>query len=326
MPVRSLHDATRELLPLLDDMTKGVLATPQERRAYAKHLNRPGVIFSYAYYTALTRQELPSSAVVCDWGGQYGHVSRLLRPYFAQVICYVPDATEFECEYFHSLFGVSDIVKFGPGYGDPSIPLSDESVDAVISSGVLEHTREFGVPEETSLREIWRILRPGGKLLIWNLPRRWGSVELLNLLLRRSIHPYKYGRKEITALLEGAGFRIALLDKHEFLNMSSRNALGRAIGHTNAWVLDYYLSKLVLFGAVAQHFTIVAQKPGAPLMQHLGARRHRLRTLNAQRSRRRFPPGRRSTGDTEPARGRRAIRESTESRRWQPRVESPTSG
>ncbi len=260
MPVRSMRAATRELMPVVDEMAEAVLATPAHRRTAAKHLDRLGVIFCYAYYAALTRQEVPRDAVVCDWGGQYGHVSKLLRPYFAKVICYVPDRTEFEVEYFHSLFGVSDIVQFGPGYGVATLPLVDESVDAVISSGVLEHTREFGVPEADSLREIWRVLRPGGKLLIWNLPRRWGSVELLNAALRRSIHPYKYGRRDIVPLLEEAGFEITLLDQHELLNLSSRNFLGKVIGHVNAWMLDYYLSKTVLFGALAQHFTVVAQK------------------------------------------------------------------
>jgi SAM-dependent methyltransferase len=261
MPVRSLRASTRELMPLLEEMTKAVVATPPEQREFARHLDRLGVIFCYAYYTALTRQEVWSDAVVCDWGGQYGHVSRLMRPYFAKVICYVPDKTEFEVEHFHSLFGVSDIVQFGPGYGVATLPLADVSVDAVISSGVLEHTREFGIPERESLREIYRVLRPGGKLLIWNLPRRWGSVELLNTVLRRSIHPYKYRRRDIVALLGEAGFEITLLDQHELLNLSSRHFLGKLIGHVNAWIVDYYLSKIVLFGAVAQHFTVVAQKP-----------------------------------------------------------------
>ncbi len=278
MPVRSLRAATRELMPVLDEMTEAVIATPPDRRRAAKHLDRPGVIFCYAYYTALARQELPADAIVCDWGGQYGHVSKLLRPYFGKVICYVPDRTEFEVEYFHSLFGVSDIVQFGPGYGVATLPLPDESVDAVISSGVLEHTREFGVPEAESLREIWRVLRPGGKVLIWNLPRRWGSVELLNTLLRRSIHPYKYRRRDIVSLLHDAGFDITLLDQHELLNLSSRNLLGTLFGHRNAWVLDYYLSKAILLGAVAQHFTVVAQKraggsPAASPSQERPARR-----------------------------------------------------
>ncbi len=264
MPVRSLRASTRDLVPVLHEMTGAVLATPPERSTYAKHLNRPGVIFCYAYYAALTRQELSADAVVCDWGGQYGHVSRLLRPYFRSVICYVPDRTEFEVEHFHALFGVSDLVKFGPGYGVATIPLADESVDAVISSGVLEHTREFGVSEAESLREIWRVLRPGGKVLIWNLPRRWGSVELLNAALRRSIHPYKYRRRDIVTLLDEAGFDITLLDQHELLNLSSRNLLGKLVGHVNAWILDYYLSKIVLFGALAQHFTIVAEKARRP--------------------------------------------------------------
>lgn len=260
MPVRNLGKACADLMPVLGEMRGVVRSSPPELTRYAKHLNRPGVIFQYAYYTVLVRQRLAPDSVICDWGGQYGHVSRLLRSAFPNVICYLPDRSEFQVEYFHLRFGVDDIVRFGPGYGSAEIPLADGSVDAVISSGVLEHTREQGVPEQDSLREIWRVLRPGGSLFIWNLPRRWGSVELVNAALRRSIHPYRYRQRDVTSLLEEAGFTVELLDRHELLNLSTRNALGRAVGEVNAWIVDYYLSKAFLGGAFAQHFTIIARK------------------------------------------------------------------
>ena len=261
MPVRDLRLNYEELRPHLEEMTALVRSTPVERARLAKHLNRPGVIFQYAYYAALVRQFLPPGSVICDWGGQYGHLSKLLSGSFPETICYVPDRSEFEVEYFHTRFGVEPLVKFGEGYGIPDIALADDSFDAVISSGVLEHTREHGVAEGVSLSEIWRIMRPGGTLFIWDLPRRWGSVELLNTVLGRSVHQYKYRRVDVYRLVEGAGFEIELFDRHELLNLSGRNALGHVIGHVNAWTLDYYLSKILLFGAFCQWFTVVARKP-----------------------------------------------------------------
>ena len=271
MPVPSLKSRYEERAPDLEAMMAVVNATEPERAKYAKHLNRPGVIFQYAYYTALVREWLPSpTAVICDWGGQYGHVTRLLRRHYANVICYVPDGTEFEAEYFHQGFGISDAVRFGPGYGHPEIPLADEREDAVISSGVLEHTREYEVSETASLTEIRRVLKPGGRLFVWNLPRRWGSVELLNKVLGRSIHQYKYDRSQVRSLLGQSGFEIDLLDAHEFLNLSTRNLLGRVVGDVRAWTLDYYLSKIFLLGLFCQHFTIVAHLPSAASQATIG--------------------------------------------------------
>ncbi len=264
MPVKDLKGAYERLRPDMEAMTSVVNATPAARTRLAKHLNRPGVIFQYAYYTELVRQYLPEGSVVCDWGGQYGHFSKLASTYFPETVCYLPDRDEFEIAYFHAQFGVEHLVRFGPGYGHPEIDLASESVDAVISSGVLEHTREFGISEERSLREIWRIMRPGGTLFIWNFPRRWGSVELLNAALRRSVHRYKYSQRDVIRLVEGAGFQIELLDRHELLNLSTRNALGTVIGHVNAFTFDYYLSKVAFFGAFCQWFTVVARKPASP--------------------------------------------------------------
>lgn len=260
MPVRGLRKSCADLIPVLDEMREVVRTSSPELTRYAKHLNRPGVIFEYAYYTVMVRERLRPDSVICDWGGQYGHVSKLLRSTFPNVICYVPDRSEFQVEYYHLKFGVDDIVRFGPGYGSAEIPLSDASVDALVSSGVLEHTREHGVSEQDSLREIWRVLRPGGSFFIWNLPRKWGSVELVNTVLRRSVHKYKYGRRGVIHLLDEAGFDVELFDRHELLNLSVRNALGRIIGDVNAWVLDYYLSKAFVGGLFAQHFTIIARK------------------------------------------------------------------
>lgn len=84
-------------------------------------------------------------------------------------------------------------------------------------------------------------------------------------MLGRSVHPYTYTRAQVCSLLTDAGFEIDLLDTHELLNLSSRNALGRLLGDVRAWTLDYYLSKVFALGLFRQHFTVVAHLgPGRP--------------------------------------------------------------
>src|ERR1051326_8344285 len=48
-----------------------------------------------------------------------------------------------------------------------NLPFADESFDAVISSSVIYH--EWVANVGTAMREMWRVLRPGG-LLILNVP------------------------------------------------------------------------------------------------------------------------------------------------------------
>ncbi len=57
-------------------------------------------------------------------------------------------------------------------YDGARLPLGDRSVDVVISCEVLEHVAE----EATALREIRRVLRPGGRLAL-TVPNKWWLFE-----------------------------------------------------------------------------------------------------------------------------------------------------
>ena len=75
-----------------------------------------------------------------------------------------------------------------------SLPMADESVDAVVMTEVLEH---ISVPS-AALREVARILRPGGEIVL-TVPFVWILHEV----------PYDYFRytpSALTMLLEEAGF------------------------------------------------------------------------------------------------------------------------
>ena len=127
--------------------------------------------------------------------------------------------TEFRREI--SVRGLEDRVEAVAAGGGP-IPLPDGSADVVTSFTVLEH-----VPDEmAALREMRRILRPGGKMII-TVPNRWWIFEthgadlpLLpwNRVPLVSWWPKKlhdrwarariYRRREIEKLLVQSGFNI----------------------------------------------------------------------------------------------------------------------
>jgi SAM-dependent methyltransferase len=90
------------------------------------------------------------------------------------------------------------------------LPFRDGSFDAVYSMGTIEHFRDTA----TAVREIHRVLKPGGRAVI-GVPNRWDPFlrPLLSTTLQ-ALHLYGYGyersfsRAELRRLLESAGFEV----------------------------------------------------------------------------------------------------------------------
>jgi len=107
-----------------------------------------------------------------------------------------------------------------------ALPFADGSFDAVLSCGVLEHVDEFSEPgdERRSLREIARVLRPGGRLLIYQLPQRYAWQEAVSRRLQLGYsHPRRFTAAEICAMLREAGYMIERLGR---TNLIPRNLTG----------------------------------------------------------------------------------------------------
>lgn len=90
-----------------------------------------------------------------------------------------------------------------------TLPFRDESFGAVVGLDLYEHL-EF---DETALRETWRVLRPGGALVLSvpAFPWLWGPHDVALMHFRR------YRRAEVAARLRSAGFEVSLCTYSVFL-------------------------------------------------------------------------------------------------------------
>lgn len=90
------------------------------------------------------------------------------------------------------------------------LPFRDESFDAVYSMGTIEHFRD----PETALREIHRVLKPGGRAVV-GVPNRWDPfLRPLLAAVLQAFRLYGYGyersfsRRALRRMLESAGFDV----------------------------------------------------------------------------------------------------------------------
>ena len=91
-----------------------------------------------------------------------------------------------------------------------ALPFQSESFDAIYSMGTVEHFADT----DLAVREIFRVLRPGGRAVI-GVPNRWDPFLrplLVALLYPLGLYGYgyekSYSRRAWRRLLERAGFRV----------------------------------------------------------------------------------------------------------------------
>jgi ubiquinone/menaquinone biosynthesis C-methylase UbiE len=112
---------------------------------------------------------------------------------------------------------------------DYRLPYADQSFDVVLSSGVLEH-----VPlEYESVRELWRVIKTNGLLVVTFLPNKTALTENVSRWIGSSgCHNRLYGLTQTRDMFLRSGFLIERYGYHQVFptfgkNLSPRASLNR---------------------------------------------------------------------------------------------------
>ena len=224
----------------------------------ASYLSAESALLNYIRIADEIAADLRPSARILDWGCGRGQMSFLMARRGFAVTSY--DVGQSPAEKVSPLFP-EIAIRIG---SDPiTLPYPDAEFDAVLSIGVLEH-----VPfPAASLAEIYRVLAPGGKLFIYNLPQRYSWPELLRERLGLpGAHARRFTLGDVQTLLRGAGFtllrarRTNMLPKHlTSMPEALRAAYGR-LAPVNLW-LDAHLAAVPGVNQFAGILEAAAAKP-----------------------------------------------------------------
>jgi arsenite methyltransferase len=150
---------------------------------------------------AIRKAYLRPEMIVADVGGGTGFIASGLAPLVSKV--YVLDGSPKMLEIAQRNLQAFSNLEFREADG-LALPLPDGSLDAVFANMYLHHTPE----PAAAIREMVRILRPGGRLVITDMdthPYAWLKEEMADVWLG-------FDRSQIRAWFEEAGLVNVIVD------------------------------------------------------------------------------------------------------------------
>jgi len=204
------------------------------------------------------RFALHDATAILDWGCRHGVFAWLARrdlgPGAGIWGCDVCDPAPYAA--LHARSGLHYVQLAHPW----RLPYADGSFDAVMSGGTLEHVANDG----ESLTELWRVLRPGGRLALTHLPNATSISEwFARRFAPEHAHPRRYRLRALRERLLQRGFMPIQWGHHQVLPASlpgarERTLLGRAI--ERAYVINGPLERLWPINRLSTTVWLVAEK------------------------------------------------------------------
>lgn len=174
---------------------------------------------------------------VLDWGAGKGHVSHLLATQGAQPISCDLLTDSADSTYGQEVPIIENAAIEVVSLDDPvTLPFESATMDVVLSFGVLEHVSD----DRGSLREISRVLAPGGLFLCFNLPYRFSWTQRLAHLQGNRYHDRLYGRRQVREMLNETGLDVLDMWHRQLLPKNTTHyPRYRDVERVDQWFTEY---------------------------------------------------------------------------------------
>jgi SAM-dependent methyltransferase len=245
------RESLHSLLSGLYQLELAALGNPEYLAAHSERSSILRQIAAFERYSPLVLDSIQAVGTtrILDWGCHHAPDSCLLRRRFGGSV--ELHGCDFFCRTAFANFHGFASLDYRRLLDPVHLPYDSHSFDLVVASGVLEHA----AMDLESIKELHRILREKGKLIITFLPNRLSYTEFIARRRGLSCHRRLYGMSEATRMLRHHGFHPTFRTYDQFL---PAHRLQRTLGCL--WPLNALLERIWPLRLFCANITIVAER------------------------------------------------------------------